>query len=185
MINRSFFFEQCSSQLFAGVIKAGQRAGLTAILDQWETLKGKNDDRFLAYMLATTHHETDRRMQAIKEYGLGKGRAYGKSDPVTGHIYYGRGFVQLTWKANYETMGKRLQLDLVHRPELALNLAVATKILFVGMAEGRFTGKKLRQYFNATTQDWVKARRIINGLDKAQLIADYAKKYYSAISYTV
>ena len=50
--------------------------------------------------------------------------------------------------------------------------------------QGIFTGKKLGDYFNKTTEDWVNARRIINGLDKANLIAGHAKKFYGAISYT-
>ena len=61
----------------------------------------------------------------------------------------------------------------------------ATIILFLGMMEGWFTGKKLATYFNTTTEDWLNARKIINGLDKADLIKDYALKYYACISYTV
>ncbi len=44
----------------------------------------------LAYVLATTIHETARTMQPIEEYGRGKGRAYGPTG------FWGRGFVQLT-----------------------------------------------------------------------------------------
>ena len=135
-------------------------------------------------MLANTHHETDRTMQPIEEYGKGKGREYGKPDPATKQTYYGRGFVQLTWKANYDTMGKKLGVDLVNHPELALRLNVATQILFVGMMEGRFTGAKLSSYFNPTKEDWVNARRIINGVDKANLISTYGKAYYAALSHT-
>ena len=93
--------------------------------------------------------------------------------------------MQLTWKANYDAMGKALGTDLVNHPERALNLAIATKILFVGMTRGMFTGKGLAKYFNKTTGDWVGARRIVNGTDKAQLIAGYGHEYYAAISYTV
>ena len=66
----------------------------------------------------------------------------------------------------------------------ALDLKNAIPIMFVGMVQGIFTGKKLGDYFNKTTEDWVNARRIINGLDKANLIAGHAKKFYGAISYT-
>jgi putative chitinase len=52
------------------------------------------------------------------------------------------------------------------------------------MSEGIFTGKKFADYFSKTKEDWVQGRRIINGLDKAQLIADYAHRYYGAISHT-
>jgi hypothetical protein len=82
-------------------------------------------------------------------------------------------------------MSKVVGKDLVNKPELALELPIATKILFHGMIHGSFTGKKLSQYFNTTTDDWRNARRIINGTDKANLIADYGKRYYGAISYTL
>ena len=57
-------------------------------------------------------------------------------------------------------------------------------ILFEGMILGTFTGKKFADYFSPTKEDWTGARRIINGTDKKELIASYAKRYYAAISYT-
>lgn len=184
MINRKFFFDYVRGHLFDGTLRQSQVEGLNAILAEWDRKYAKKDDRWLAYMLATTHHETDRTMQPIEEYGKGRGRTYGVPDPATGQTYYGRGFVQLTWKSNYEAMGRKLRIDLVNHPELALGLKVATRILFLGMMEGTFTGVKLSNYFNPNKEDWVSARRIINGLDKANLIATYGKTYYAAISYT-
>ena len=52
------------------------------------------------------------------------------------------------------------------------------------METGLFTGRKLRDYFDKSSEKWIDARRIINGLDKAPQIADYGRKFYSAISYT-
>lgn len=184
MINREFFFDYVRGHLFGGALRKSQVDGMTAVLDEWDQKHSKKDDRWLAYMLATTHHETDRTMQPIEEYGRGKGREYGKADPQTGKTYYGRGFVQLTWKYNYEAMGKLLGIDLVNKPELALELAPAVQILFIGMMKGTFTGKKLSDYLNETRGDWVNARRIINGVDKANLIASYGQQYYAAISHT-
>lgn len=185
MFNKPFFLEQVTKVLFGGKMKSSQLNGLTTILDEWEINYSINDDRWLAYMFATVHHETDRKMQPVEEYGRGKGMKYGIIDPITNQTYYGRGFVQLTWKANYETLGKVCKVDLVNNPALALEIDISTIILFKGMMNGLFTGKKLSNYFNPTTEDWVNARKIINGLDKAELIADYAKLYYSALSHTV
>lgn len=69
-------------------------------------------------------------------------------------------------------------------PSLALDPAIAGKILFAGMETGLFTGKKFGDFFSKTKEDWINARRIINGLDRAPQIADYGRKFYSAISYT-
>jgi hypothetical protein len=45
-----------------------------------------------------------------------------------------------------------------------------------GMRNGSFTGKKLSDYISGTTADYVNARRIINGTDRAELIAGYATR---------
>lgn len=125
-------------------------------------------------------------MQPIAEYGKGKNKPYGKPDSQTGHAYYGRGYVQLTWKANYAKMGKLLNLDLVSFPDKAMNPETAIQILFEGMTTGKsfagdFTGRHLGNYFNKNTEDWVNARKIINGLDKAHKIAKESKQFYEAI----
>lgn len=192
MINRDFFFFNSKKILFNGKFRQSQVDGLNAILNEWEKNYSSKDDRWLAYMLATAHHETDRRIQPIEEYGKGKGRPYGKNIKMnetryndTANLFYGRGFVQLTWYENYQKAGAKLGLNLIKNPEKTLELPVATKIMFLGMMEGWFTGKKLSQYFNSTTEDVYNARRIINGTDKANLIADYAYDYYSCISYTI
>jgi putative chitinase len=157
---------------------------MNALLDGWEKTYAADDDRWLAYALATTYHETDQKMQPIEEYGKGRGLPYGVPDPTTGQVYYGRGFVQLTWHDNYNKLGTILGVDLVTHPELALDLDNATNILYIGMMQGIFTGKKLSDYFDETKDDWVGARRIVNGQDKAQSIANYGHSFYSAISYT-
>jgi hypothetical protein len=153
--------------------------GLETLLDQGEKLG--DDQRWIAYVLATAHHETDHTMQPIREYGLGKGLDYGTPDPETGQTYYGRGYVQLTWKSNYKLMAERLNVDLVGDPDLALQPAVAAEIIYVGMTEGLFSGKKLAEFFNNDVSDWYNARRIVNGLDRAQKVAGYATAFYTAI----
>jgi hypothetical protein len=55
--------------------------------------------------------------------------------------------------------------------------------MFAGMRKGIFTGKKFADYFSANKTDWVNARRIINGTDKARLIAEYAQDFYDFLEY--
>ena len=135
----------------------------------------------LAYILATDWHETARTMQPIKEYGRGKGKKYGRKDKVTGKVYYGRGLVQLTWKFNYEKATKVIGADFVRDPDLALSPKHAIRIMFEGMESGWFTGKKLSHYITVKKSNYVGARRIINGTDRAHEIAEYAKRFEKAL----
>lgn len=198
-INRDFFYDFARTQLFGGSLTQKQVAGMGAIFDYWEANHGADDKRWLAYMLGTAFHETDKKMQPIREYGpvsyfdkrygpppVGKNpglaKVLGNTQQGDGSRYCGRGFVQLTGRRNYTDWTARLGDDLVGNPDLCLTLKPSVRILAEGMIKGTFTGKRLSQYFNATTADWKNARRIINGLDKAELIAGHAKNFYAAIS---
>ncbi len=150
--------------------------GLEFLLGEFE--KTGWDIRWIAYAFATVGHETAWTFQPINEYRAKPGTA-GRANQdrywLTG--YYGRGYVQLTWKANYEKAGKALGVDLVNRPELALEPEVAFWILVEGMHSGWFTGKKLGHYIKPGRADYVGARKIINGEDKAEQIAGYARAF--------
>ena len=199
-INRTFFYDHVRHHLFGGKLAPAQVAGMTAVLDMWDHALPGDDVRWLAYMLATAYHETDRKMQPIKEYGTetyfnkrygppplgqnaGLALGLGNTRPGDGTRFAGRGFVQLTGRGHYTAWSQRLGLDLVGNPDLALTLAPALRILDHGMVHGLFTGRKLAHYFNARTEDWKGARRIINGTDKAEIIAGYGKAFYAAISH--
>jgi len=180
MIDRKTFFDKIRDSLFH-VLTQQQVEGTGAILDEWEKERSSDDTRWLAYVLATAYHETAHTMQPIEEYGHGKGRPYGLPDD-NGCTYYGRGYCQLTWKNNYEKAGKLCSLDLVTHPELALDCRAAAKIICQGMKDGWFTGKKLADYFNADRDDPVGARHIINGSDRAEMIAGYYRCFANALT---
>jgi putative chitinase len=55
-------------------------------------------------------------------------------------------------------------------------------VLFKGMIDGLFTGQSLEDYFNANKTDWQQARKIVNGMDKANLIADYARRFNTCLA---
>jgi glycosyl hydrolase family 19 (putative chitinase) len=151
--------------------------GLTALLDGFDADEAMSDMRWQSYALATIKHETANTYKPIAEYGKGRGRPYGKKDAETGQIYYGRGFVQLTWKRNYELLGGLLGIDLVNQPDFAMDPETAYQVLSIGMRDGLFTGKKLSDYINDKKTDYLNARKIINAMDKAALIAGYATRF--------
>lgn len=178
--DRKVFFDRVRKAPYGGRLSAVAIKGLEAILSEAET----RDDvelNELAYILATVFREVGPNMQPIRELGRGKGKKYGKPDPVTKQTYFGRGLVQLTWKANYQKAARALGVDLVGKPDLALDPAVSVQILFEGMREGWFTGKKLHDYFNDHGEDPAGARRIVNGTDHAELIADYYRAFKAAL----
>lgn len=181
MLDRKTFFDRIRP-LFGGTISQSQVDGINVMLDEWEARHPDGDLRWLADMLATAKWETAHTMQPIREYGLGAGHPYGVPDPETGQTYYGRGLVQLTWKYNYQSLGAKLGVDLVHQPDLALDSKIATDILFVGMEGGLFSPPhSLPRYFNGEWEDWINARKIINGLDHASQIAGIGRAFLAAL----
>lgn len=182
-IDRPNFFSKIRGRLFSGHLDQSQVSGFTALLDYWENNFTGEDIHILAYILATVHHETGGKIQPVKEVKCGADHRYGDVIQETGHAYYGRGFVQLTWAHNYKRIGNAIGLgdSLYKNPDIALQLDVATKILYKGMIEGLFTGKRLSMYLTKTHTDWLNARRVINGVDRAEDIADYARTYYTGL----
>ena len=195
MLNRDRFFAAARPGLFNNRMTQGQVDGCNALLDGWERRENA-DLRQFAYMLATTKWETAHTMQPVKEHG---GEAYffrmydrdgdrpevaaalGNIEAGDGARFAGRGYVQLTGRRNYARMSGFVGVDLIAEPDLAMRPDVAAVILFEGMERGTFTGVGLGRYFNATACDWVNARRIINGTDRAEAIADIARAFFVAL----
>lgn len=180
MINREKFFDGYKKEF--GSLNQNQVDALNILLDKLD-----NSERFklaneYAYILATIKHETAETFLPIEEYGKGRNKAYGKTKP-NGNAYYGRGFVQLTWDFNYKKLGEILDIPLYEKPELALNPDIAYDILEYGMYFGFFTGKKMSMYFSEDRTDFLNARKIINGMDRAELIKGYAQKFYNIINF--
>lgn len=148
-----------------------------------------------AYVLGTAFWETGRTMEPVREaHGstdeqskarLERAWAAGKlpwvSRPYWRDGYFGRGYVQLTHEANYAKAGRILGIDLVNDPTKALLPEVSAEILVQGMRDGWFTGKRLADYITLQASNYRGARRIVNGMDKADVIAELAREYEAAL----
>jgi hypothetical protein len=166
-----------------GRIDPVKQQNIERLLSAIEADVAVTDVQWAAYMLATVKHECADRWQPLEEYGKGAGRPYG--DPVTvvsadgqSHMntYYGRGYVQITWKDNYARLGRAIGVNdqLMIFPERALDPSIAYRIMSEGMRRGLFTGRKLGDYINDHRCDYRLARQIINSLDQADRIAAYS-----------
>ena len=211
-MNREFFFDEVREHLFSGVLKQSQVNGMEAILDEWDENHADKDDRWLACMLATAYHETGRAMAPVEEnlnYSAARLRVVfpsrftaaqatnyaGQRERIANRVYgdrlgngpeasgdgwryRGRGLVQITGKANYAKFG------IEDNPDEAMNDVRTVQIMFEGMMNGLFTGKKLSSYFSHTKEDWKNAREIILAGNLEEQVGRYGQAFYRAISYT-
>lgn len=203
MNNQRFFagLRVRGSGVFSTSLSQAQVDGINGILEAFaEVGDGKADT--LAYALATAYHETAHRMVPVRE-GLattdaGARRAvnalaakrgpnsavakYAKPQPPYGHVYYGRGHVQLTWLDNYRRSSADASTDLVKNPDAMLDPKISARVLIKGLLDGRWNGqgKGLRYYLDKG--DVIGARRTVNVQDKASQIAGYHRAFLKALT---
>lgn len=153
-----------------GSLQMDREAAIREIVKTCQEL-GVVKPEAIQYVVATVEHETAGTFEPVEEaYWIKNADAY-RRRKFKYYPYYGRGFIQLTHKYNYEKFSKIMGIDLIAYPELALEFKNSLFILVYGMMHGVFTGKKLDDYFNGSGSDFVEARRIVNGRDKAKKIA--------------
>lgn len=191
MINHGLFFDAIRGAF--GPFQQGQVDGIDALLFALDADPDVALPSHAAYMLATAWHETAATMQPIEERGgdayfirryspgTRVGRALGNVSIEDAVRYRGRGYVQLTGRRNYAKAGRILGTDLEGDPDRALHQDVAYRILSRGMRDGWFTGRALAHYLTPARTDYVGARRIINGTDRAETVAVYAMRFEAAL----
>ena len=139
-----------------------------------------NDLREAAYLLGTAFAESSYSLQRWEaDYACtGQGVPYGSSGPCSkatnyyrlskgkkdyytlgldskGQCFFGRGLIQLTGKANYETYGRLIGVNLVSNGDLALEPINSYKVASVYM--------RGRTFKYVLTNNLEKARRSVNG----------------------
>lgn len=175
-------------------LSAPQVSGLDRLLGFVQLDPDVFDVRWVAYMFATVKHECADTWQPIPERGndtwfkqyempSAKAKRLGNTQPGDGARYKGRGYVQLTGRANYASMGSQMGLGnaLIDDPDRALDPLTAYRVMSLGMRKGFFTHKKLADFINANGADYLGARRIINGQDQADKIRGYSVILESAL----
>lgn len=211
MLNRKVFYDTVRWAPFRGLTQGqvnGLNFILDTWEKDWTV---KTPITQFAYILATVWWETGQTMQPIHEYGdrayftrmydpppAGQrpsvARMLGNTQPGDGVKFAGMGYVQLTGRANARKATKRLRelglippdVDFEKTPELLMKPEYAILILFIGMEEGWFTGDTLDREIDPNIdgdeyQDYLKARRIVNGTDKAAQIAKAGEQFLKAL----
>ena len=174
--------QDCLAKIIAKVPqgdRTGAQDAIPRILAAAQTAK-VSDRAQIAYILATVETETNFRIRTEDNSYCGQ---YGDG------CYSGRGYVQLTGRANYQRWGNILNQDLLGHPEIANQPNIAARILAEGMRDGTFTGKKLGNYISGSHRDFYNARQIVNGWnkkenqwDKGKETAARAERYLQALS---
>lgn len=174
---------QRNSGVFGTSLSQSQVNGIEGLLDAFAT-HGDGRAKTLAYGLATAYHETGRKMVPVREIGRGRGRKYGVPAGPYGHVYYGRGHVQLTWLDNYRRSSADAGTDLVKNPDAMLDPEISARVLWRGLLDGRWNGRGrgIAHYLPTSGSDDLRnARRTVNVTDKWEAIGSYYKSFMAAI----
>lgn len=192
-MDKAKFFAAIRRELLDGALAPQQVYRIEVLLDAMAAAEWPLS--YASYALATAHHETAQ-WNHMKELGgedyfkrmydkagsrPKKAEELGNVNAGDGAKFAGRGYVQLTGRTNYTKAGKALGLDLLKEPGKVEEPTIAARVLIWGMSTGAYTGKANRDYLAKSPPDYVNARRIINGTDKASLIATYAKEFQAAL----
>jgi len=205
-MNKELFFSTLRKSLFKRLSQS-QVDGINGILEAFDQV-GDGDKDTLAYALATAYHETGARMVPVREgfaktdegarkavNALAKKKGpnsavarYARPAGPYGHVYYGRGHVQLTWLENYKASSADAGVDLVKNPDAMLDTVISARVLVKGLIDGRWSGKRKGLAYYEGDDDFLDqkeaeaARQTVNGSDKAALIAGYHKHFYDALT---
>lgn len=191
-INRTKFYSKYHEQF--GPLSNSQVEGIDVLLTfiegepVWSEMDGRIAKAQLGYILATIKHECGDTYHPIEENGntryfqqyeagTRKGKILGNTQPGDGERFKGRGYAQVTGRGLYTKFSELTGVDFVANPELMLVPEYSWFACSEGMRKGLFTGKKLSTYISGGEINLTAARYVVNGQDRASLIASYARSF--------
>lgn len=194
-IDRDHFFAEYRKQFgpIRSILLVNNINTLLASLEKWQhRLNPKVMLQQMAYVAATVHHETGATYGTFKEQRQvltdtpRRKEVRRLQDRYWSTGYYGRGPVQLTWKAEYAWAEKVTGRPLLSDPDLLLReLPLGYEVTIKSMTDSSINGKCMNDYINEKKVDYVNCRRVVNILDQAKLIASYAEKFYTIFKASV
>ncbi len=188
-----------------------QLDAVQALVNVWETeprLAGSNskvnDDKRIAYIIATVYHETTKNLYPTREcscrtnvgsiacvrrlWQKGIAQPYHRLDPATGHSYYGRGQTQLTLKENFIRVGNKLGVGrgLYEKPDRSLDLTVSARNAVLGLYLGWYRARNgkwlnLKDIPFTRDRDWIEARQVLIGTRADREVAQFARRIHRGV----
>lgn len=161
--------------LMGGALTDEQSDSVMWLVREWNAREDLEDERWLAYMLATALYQTGGEMLPNEQTGHAAA-ALGE--------YLGRGFAHPKGQANYADLSMHMGVNLVAEPDLAKRPDIARRILFDGMIHGLLQGHAgspgLAEFFSPDVEDWEGAAATV-GHNNALKVAAKARKFRAAL----
>lgn len=139
-------------------------------------------DRFLVSAAGKIHRCAGAELGARD--GVAASATFDHDDGVE-QVYFGRGYVQLTWWSNYAKASVALGrgFELLLHPERVKTPEIAYELMSLGMRTGKIfaNGRKFKNFFTGSATNYEGARGMVNGKDHADDIARLARKFESVL----
>lgn len=149
------------------------------LLELWgpDRKKPKNEQKIksVEHAFQVESMTPEKRAEVLYGKDTRVGKMLGNTEYGDGYKYRGRGFIQLTGKYNYKTIGKRLGVNLVENPDL--------------VNDPRYAFDVVAEYYLKKSNDNIEKLKDINAVNKmtgfatdtSEVRKQTAKEYYASL----